>query len=410
MELNIIITLCFLILLAYVFDITSARTKIPSVILLLILGWMVKELSYFVGMELPNLEPALPILGTIGLILIVLEGTLELPFDRSKLKILRRTTVMAVIPIIVLSAALTFILHEYFHLHWRTALINSIPLFIISSAIAIPSVQNALSHQREFVTYESSLSDIFGVIFFNFFVLNEIINLKSLGSFLAEIALMVFISFAATLILAFLLSKIRHKIKFIPIILLLMMIYAISKIYHLPALIFIMLFGLFLGNISRLGRLPYLMRLKPSILSKEVEKFREITGEATFLVRSLFFLLFGFLIDVHALLSLELLQWSVLIIVAIFIVRIIQIKAMRMEMLPLLFIAPRGLITILLYLSIPVVYHIQWINKALIVQVIIISALVMSIGLLFSKNGEDLKEEEEAEAESPSAESPPAES
>lgn len=391
MELNIIITLCFLILLAYVFDITSAKTKIPSVILLLILGWLVKELFYFVGMELPNLEPALPILGTIGLILIVLEGTLELPFDRSKLKILWRTTVMAIIPIIILSAGLTLILHEYYLLPWRTALINSIPLFIISSAIAIPSVQNALSHQREFVTYESSLSDIFGVIFFNFFVLNEVIDLRSIGSFLVEVGLMILISFAATLVLAFLLSKIRHKIKFIPIILLIFIIYAVAKIYHLPALIFIMLFGLFLGNIHRLTRVPFIEGLKPTILTKEVEKFREINGEATFLVRSLFFLLFGFLIDINSLLSFELLKWSVLITIAVFVVRIIQIKAMRLEVLPLLFIAPRGLITILLYLSIPVAYHIPWINKALIVQVIIISALVMSIGLLFSKNSDDKK-------------------
>ncbi|MCA1752943.1 MAG: hypothetical protein LC670_14360, partial [Flavobacteriales bacterium] len=133
----------------------------------------------------------------------------------------------------------------------------------------------------------------------------------------------------------------------------------------------------------------FIQGLKPTILTKEVEKFREINGEATFLVRSLFFLLFGFLIDINSLLSLELLKWSVLIIVAVLAVRIIQIKAMRLEVLPLLFIAPRGLITILLYLSIPVAYHIQWINKALIVQVIILSALMMSIGLLFSKNSDD---------------------
>jgi Kef-type K+ transport system membrane component KefB len=383
MELNIIITICFLILLAYVFDITSAKTKIPSVILLLILGWMVKELSYFIGLELPNLEPALPVLGTIGLILIVLEGTLELPFDRSKLKILWKTSAMAILPMVLLSASLTLILQESLDLPWKTALINAIPLFIISSAIAIPSVQHLNVAQREFVTYESSISDIVGVIFFNFFVVNEVINSGSLLRFFGELGLMAFISFVATLVLALLLSKIRHKIKFIPIILLILMIYAIAKIYHLPALILIMVFGLFLGNIEKLNRVPWIQGLKPALLSKEVEKFREITGEATFLVRSLFFLLFGFLIDINALLSLSLLKWSALICLAIFLLRFLQIKLMRLEILPLLFIAPRGLITILLYLSIPAAYIIPYINKALIVQVIIISALVMSVGLLF---------------------------
>lgn len=399
MELNIIITICFLILLAYVFDITSAKTKVPSVILLLILGWMVKELSYFIGLDLPNLEPALPILGTIGLILIVLEGTLELPFDRTKLKILWVSVVMALIPLALLSAGLTFYMHEYLGIPWRTALINAVPLFIISSAIAIPGSQNLMKHRREFVTYESSLSDILGVIFFNFFVINEVINLGNIGKFLLEIGLMVLISFIATVALAFLLSKIRHKIKFIPIILLILVIYAISKVYHLPALIFIMVFGLFLGNLHRLNRVSFVAGLKPKVLDREVEKFREINGEATFLVRSLFFLLFGFLIDVSALLRLDLLQWSLVICAAAFILRFIQLKIMRLEVLPLLFIAPRGLITILLYLSIPAAYHIPWINKALIVQIIIISALVMSLGLLFSKDDPTPAEEDAPEPE-----------
>lgn len=397
MELNIIITLCFLILLAYVFDITSAKTKVPSVILLLILGWMVKELSYFIGLDLPNLEPALPILGTIGLILIVLEGTLELPFDRSKFKILRTSVIMALVPLVLLSAGLTVYMHLYLGLPWRTALINAVPLFIIGSAIAIPWSQNLLPHRREFVTYESSLSDILGVIFFNFFVINEVVSFGSVGKFLLEIGLMVLISFAATLVLAFLLSKIRHKIKFLPIILLILMIYAISKIYHLPALIFIMVFGLFLGNLHRLNRMSFVEGLKPKVLDREVEKFREINGEATFLARSLFFLLFGFLIDVSALLRPDLLQWSLIICAAAFGFRFVQLKIMRMEVIPLLFIAPRGLITILLYLSIPAAYHIPWINKALIVQIIIISALFMSIGLLFSKD-DPAPEKEESSA------------
>lgn len=392
MELNIIITICFLILLAYVFDITSAKTKIPSVILLLILGWLVKEISFFIGLELPNMEPALPVLGTIGLILIVLEGTLELPFDRTKIRVLRQSFLMALVPMILLTTGLTMYLHYELYLPWKASVINAIPLFIISSAIAIPSVQHISSRQREFVTFESSLSDILGVIFFNFFVINEVINFGSLGRFVGNIGLMVAISFVATLILAFLLSKIRHKIKFIPIILLLLMIYAISKIYHLPALIFIMVFGLFLGNINRLSRVSIFDGLRPSVLTKEVDKFREITGEATFLVRSLFFLLFGFLIDIESLLRLDLLLYSAIICAAVFLVRLVQIKVMRLNVFPLLFIAPRGLITILLYFSIPAAYHIQWVNKAMIVQIIIISALVMSVGLFFGEGKPKLKD------------------
>ena len=80
MSTAIIITLCSLLLLAYLFDVSAPKTKIPTVILLLLLGWGVKNTSIILNIDIPNLEPILPILGTIGLILIVLEGSLELEF------------------------------------------------------------------------------------------------------------------------------------------------------------------------------------------------------------------------------------------------------------------------------------------------------------------------------------------
>ncbi|MCC7452710.1 MAG: sodium:proton antiporter, partial [Crocinitomix sp.] len=71
MTVSIIITLSVLLILAYVFDISASKTKIPSVILLLLLGFGVKLLSSSFGIEIPDLNPILPVLGTIGLILIV---------------------------------------------------------------------------------------------------------------------------------------------------------------------------------------------------------------------------------------------------------------------------------------------------------------------------------------------------
>ena len=177
----------------------------------------------------------------------------------------------------------------------KVGLANAIPFTIISSAIAIPSAKNLLSKNKEFITYESSLSDIFGVIFFNFITLNDNIGTKSVGYFILELFLILIISFISTIGLAFLLSKVKHHVKFVPIILMMVLIYAISKIYHLPALIFILLFGLFLGNIDKIKHDKFIQRLQPDILSKEVHKFKELTTEIAFLIRSLFFLLFGFL-------------------------------------------------------------------------------------------------------------------
>ena len=102
MTVGIILTLCILVLLAYVFDFTSAKTKIPSVILLLGLGYLVKQLCTLFNIELFNLGGVLPVLGTIGLILIVLEGALELELGKEKLQLIGKSIWVALLPIVVL--------------------------------------------------------------------------------------------------------------------------------------------------------------------------------------------------------------------------------------------------------------------------------------------------------------------
>ncbi len=388
----IIITICSLLLLAYIFDITSAKTKIPSVILLLVLGWIVRQGVDFFELRVPNLNAILPILGTVGLILIVLEGSLELELNKSKFPMIRKSSIVALFPMLLFSFALALAFQYFGNVSFKIGLANAIPLAIISSAIAIPSVKNLLAENREFITYESSLSDIYGVIFFNFITLNDNIGSDSVWHFLLELVLIIIVSFVATLGLAFLLSRIKHHVKFVPIILLIVLIYSISKIYHLPALIFILLFGLFLGNLDELKGFKLINKLKPDILDKEVHKFGELTTEIAFLIRALFFLLFGFLIETAEILNIDTILWAVLIVVGIYFLRAAFLKLMKIEFLPILFIAPRGLITILLFLSIPLGQAIGLANKSLIIQVIILTALVMMFGLMQTKKDEKYTE------------------
>jgi len=391
MSTAIIITICLLLLFAYLFDISSSKTKIPSVILLILLGWGVKQTAILFEISIPNLTPMLPILGTIGLILIVLEGSLELELNKSKLSIIGKSSLMAIFQMLLISFGLAYSFYLFGGSTFKSGLINAIPLAIISSAIAIPSAKNLMAHNKEFITYESSLSDIFGVIFFNYITLNDNLNTETFGVFLLQLLLMVFVSFVSTLGLAFLLSKIKHHIKFTPIILLVILIYSISKIYHLPSLIFILIFGLFIGNLDELKRFQIIAKLKPEILNLEIQKFKEITAEMTFMIRAIFFLLFGYLIETTELLNADTVIWAVILTVGIFLIRTLFLKIFKLPQSPLLFIAPRGLITILLFLSIPASQYMEIANKSLILQVIILTALVMMFGLMKHKNKEKIE-------------------
>ncbi len=396
MTIVIIITLCSLLLLAYLFDVTSKWTRIPSVLLLLLLGGIVRETTVGMGVQMPDLYPVLPILGTIGLILIVLEGALELEFNRSKLKLIKKSFFVALIPMVILTFVIAFVFQYYSGFSFKDCITNAVPFSVISSSIAISSAANLPSFSKEFVTYESSFSDILGVLFFNFVALNAVINLDSVWWFILQLIIVAIISFLAILGLSLLMSKIEHKTKYAPIILLVVLIYESSQIYHLPALVFILLFGLFLGNLGEIKNAKWLAKLKPDQLITEVHKLKDIITEATFLIRSLFFLLFGYFIKLEDILNGESFLLAVIIVVVIYVVRFFQLKASGLPALPLVFIAPRGLINILLFLAIIPAYQIPIVGTPLLIQVIILTSALMMLGMVFVKKDDIKKDENKA--------------
>ncbi|HPF00182.1 MAG TPA: cation:proton antiporter [Bacteroidales bacterium] len=385
MTTGIIITLCVLILISYVFDLTSSKTRIPSVILLLLIGWLLQLFAVQFGINVPDLSEALPVVGTIGLILIVLEGSMDLELDKSKKRVVLNSVFMALIPMLILGTGLAFIVQEVADVSFRTALINVIPLCVISSAIAIPSAQSLCKSNRELVTYESSLSDIFGVVLFNFIALNESFGWNTFGNFFLQILITLVISFAGIIGLSVLLHSITHHVKFVPIIMLLILLYAITKVLHLPGLIFIMLFGIFLANLQLLHKVKWVKVFHVESLKKEYLRFKEIVGEGSFLIRTLFFLLFGFMIKTEELLNIQSLPWALAITAGIFIIRFAFLKLLRIKEITFLYIAPRGLITILLFLSIAESDKIALINTSLVIQIVISTALIMMFGLMTNK-------------------------
>ena len=381
----IIISLCLLLLISYVFDVSSPKTKIPSVILLLVVGWAVRQASDFFGIGIPNLSPILPIIGTVGLILIVFEGALDLELNRSKKGLILSSLLMSLVPMLVLSIIVGLAFDAMWGVGLRRGLLNAVPFAVISSTIAISSAKNLLPKDREFVIYESTFSDIFAVVLFNFIVRNEVIDGNSFIVFGWQLILIFVITIVATLGLSLLMSKIRHRVKFLPIILLIILIYTIAKEYHLPALIFIFVLGLFIGNLDKFKRFRIVDRLQPEIMVKEVVKLNDITTEITFSIRSLFFILFGYLIETQELLNVETLVIAIGILIVVIILRTIGLKLARQNLNPLLYVAPRGLITILLFITIPEAERIAMVNNSLVIQVIVLTALFMMVGLMISK-------------------------
>jgi hypothetical protein len=352
------------------------------------MGWAIQQLVSYLQLRAPDLSPMLPILGSFGLILVVMEGSLELEIRRGKMLFITKSFLAALAPILILSFLFAMAFQYRVGGDFRICLINAIPFTIISSAIAIPSVKHLDSKVREFTTYESSFSDIIGVMFFNFVAMNTVYNASLALTFSMYFVIAIILSFIATLGLLILIEKIDHHVKFIPIIMLTVLIYSLFTRYHFPELIFILIFGLFLQNIDRIQNVKmfrWIRRFNPTTLQPEIDRLKDLVSEGSFLIRSLFFLLFGYLLENKNLFNPNTLLMALGISIAIFAVRALVMLLLHAPFKPLFFIAPRGLITILLFISILPAQHLDFVTKSLLIQVIIITSLMMMLGLMLTK-------------------------
>lgn len=301
---------------------------------------------------------------------------------------------MCILPMFLLSFAVAWFFHLKDMIPYTTALYNVIPLTIISSAIAIPATQLVNRHAREEIIYESSFSDIIGILFFGF-VFNDKGNLidESL-LFASEFAGTIILTICATFIIAWLLGYIPSGIRFIPILGTLVFIFEVAEYFELPALIFIFVFGVFIGNLDQFKHIPLIKHIRPERIGNHTGEFYHIVTEIGFLVRSFFFLTLGLYIKPSLFSDFKSLAWSGGILCAAFIIRYIFLKLLRIHVRPNLLFAPRGLVTILLFLYIPASDHIEAITFNTVIQTVLLSTLILAIiGLIEDEREKEISEE-----------------
>ena len=395
---SILILLPLLIIFSYLFDLIAKKTKFPSVILLMITGIIARTIANSYGFNnTVLLNSLIPVLGTIGLVLIVLEGALELDIRKEKLGLIVSgffaAFIVLTLNIILLKVFFTTILK----IPNDPATLYAIPLSIISSAVVIPSASGLLTKDKEFVIYESTFSDILGIVIFNYSIqqvgLNEsLISLTPIIQLGIQILGIIFLSLVITYLLARLIQGIDHHVKFFLILALLILVYAIGKYFHFPSLLTIFIFGIFLGNGGDL--LPTFMTksINAEKTKKSLHEFHVLTSESTFLVRTFFFLFFGFSISLNSFMSPEPYFYAITILLIMFGARYLYLSfsTFSFNTAPLLYMSPRGLISILLFLQLGTLkdpsLKTNIIDERVLLLVILISMLVMLFGTL--KNNE----------------------
>lgn len=383
---TILILLSGLVIFSYLFDLFASKTKLPSVLLLLILGISLRLLADHFQWQTINFLRILPTLGTVGLILIVFEGSLELKYDKHKNSIIKGAFFAAFFILIATVIVITFIIYQITGEDLYKCFINSIPFSVISSAIAIPSVAGLHKKTREFIIYESSFSDILGIILFNFAVSNPHISVSSFAALGLSTVLILIFSAISCVLLLYVMGKISHHVKFFLIISILILVYAIGQSYHLSSLILILAFGLFLNNADQIKYAWFRAIFLYKNLNADLLQLHQLSAESAFIIRTFFFVIFGFTINIFKLDDQSILINGFLILLTIYIIRFIYLRLFRKQnTLPEGFVTPRGLISILLYYNLPADLKIAEIGTAYLFMAVLGTSIIMTIGLMTTK-------------------------
>lgn len=399
-----------LVIVSYLFSLVSARTRIPTVLMLLLLGVGIREVTVAAGEYIAIPLDFIQFFGVLGLILILLEAGLDLNIRRDKFPLIGRAIGSAALVLTLSIVLIAVIIQLAFAQGWRLSFIYAAPLAVISSTIVASSISYLSEDKREFLTYESSLSDIFGILLFNILIAGEGFSVGMIAVNIGSIALALALSVVVSVILLFLLARVKLNIKAFLILPVLLLVYSVGHLWQIPTLLTVLIFGLIINNWRQPKLSPLHQWLGLRNVENAAETVKSVTSEAAFLIRTVFFTLFGYMIDIRSLFDLRVLAVGSAVVAAIFLARYVYLRLFLHEhVLPELFFAPRGLVTIVLFYSIPSSLHVNGFDDGVVFFVVMVTTIIMMIGSVWftpteaTRDGQKTKENGDQTAGGPHA-------
>jgi hypothetical protein len=377
-----------LIILSYFFSLVHRALRIPSVLLLLGAGIALHYGLAYAGLALELPRTVVEILGTFGLIMIVLEAGLDLKITPDRMPLIRKSFLSALV-IFVLSTLLVASLLKWF-LPWAnpvSCIVYAIPLSIVSSSIVLPSVHHLSTEKKEFLIYEATFSDLLGIMVFNFFTMGEQITLRSATWFVGSLPVALVLSVVVCYALLAMLTRSRINVVYFLLFAVLIVVYLSGKMMGLPSLITIFLFGLVVNNWELLRWAPLHRAFSVERVAGVGTLLNAITAEISFVVRTFFFVLFGYRIDLVFLGSESVWMIGTGIVLILLSLRFFYLRYLhRSDLVPELFYIPRGLITVLLFYNIPEWQRVENFDKGVLFFVILATGVIMMVGSMLYRD------------------------
>lgn len=390
----LIIVASVVLILSFFFGELSKKSSIPSVLMLIVLGVFMNLGLKAAGNIDINFFPILEVLGIVGLIMIVLEAALELKLDRNKVGPISISFAIALVGLMASTWVTAFIIERFIDGMTRLqSWIYATPISILSSAIIIPSVTDLRKDKKEFHIYESTFSDILGIMLF-YFLLERLPSTEGVaeegGNGLLTFGLTTLVTIILSVVFSYIIvlvfQRVKSHAKQFLLLAVLLLLYSLGKLMHLSSLIIILIFGLVIANMDLFFQGPLKKWLNKEKAYDIYHGLHVVTLETAFVVRTFFFVIFGITIVFSSLASWQVVGISSLCLLVIYVIRFIILRTtMGSDIIPQVYIAPRGLITVLLFYAIPAQAKVEGFSEGILLLVIIGTSLIMTGAMIYDK-------------------------
>ena len=387
MTYHLLVLVSVLVVVAFLYELAARRWRIPSTLLLLATGVALRTaLPPAMFPQLP-LEHLLGISGSLGLILIVLEAGLDLDIVREKWRVIVSAFLSALGILVVSTLVVVAVLNPFLDTGLRETLLYALPLAVVSSAIVLPSVVRCEPRAKEFLVYEASFSDILGIMIFNTIAYKAVFGARTLALLPVEGLIVLGLSMLVSWGLVTLMRRLGGGARFTLLLALVTLLYAAGKFLNLSTLAVVLIAGISLNN---LHLIPGTRGWEGVELREVVKILKAFIAEGSFLVRTIFFTLFGYSFDLAALNDLRALGIGLAVVGVLVVVRGLALRfVVHIPTLPGAFVSPRGLVTILLYYSIPESYRTAAFDEGILLFVIVATNLLNTAGIIFFPEPEE---------------------
>lgn len=376
-----ILSIGLLIFLSYYFSALYEKTRVPDVLLLMIVGILAGPVAQLIRPDF--FGDFGRVLTTLALIVILFEGGTTI--DLKSLGASIGPTLLLTLSSFLVTAGMTTVFGAtLLGLQWLPAMILGVILGGTSSAVVVPMVKglNLRKPSGTILILESALTDVLCIVFtgalVDAYLKGEGANGKIAGSIVASLVFAVLIGVIGALLWLFAVARIgRFRRSMFSTVAAVLIGYGLAEILGYSGAITALSFGFTLTNYSsfRFDRIPLLQRIRFVVIHDHEKIFY---GEIVFILKTFFFVFLGLSIRFDHILSFfaALLLVAMIYLARLFITRfVVSRKTPKKEAAMISVMAPKGLAAAVLA-GIPLQ---RGVNGGEIIQNIVYDVVLLSI-------------------------------